>query len=29
MAPSQLGVFAMSDSSYEMPNVQFHVQPLL
>ena len=28
MAPSQLGVFAMSDSSYEMPNVQFHVQPL-
>jgi len=28
MAPSQLGVFAMSDSSYETPNLQFHVQPL-
>ncbi len=28
MAPSQLGVFAMSDSSFEMPNLQFHVQPL-
>ena len=28
MAPSQLGVFAMSDSSYTMPNLQFHVQPL-
>ena len=28
MAPSQLGIFAMSDSSYEMPNLQFHVQPL-
>ena len=28
MAPSQLGIFAMSDKSYEMPNVQFHVQPL-
>ena len=28
MAPSQLGVFAMSDASYEMPNVQFHIQPL-
>ncbi len=28
MAPSQLGVFAMSDSYFEMPNIQFHVQPL-
>ena len=28
MAPSQLGVFAMSDESYETPNLQFHVQPL-
>ena len=28
MAPSQLGIFAMSNKSYEMPNVQFHVQPL-
>ena len=28
MAPSQLGVFAMSDTSYETPNLQFHVQPL-
>jgi choline dehydrogenase-like flavoprotein len=28
MAPSQLGVFAMSDKSYETPNLQFHVQPL-
>ena len=28
MAPSQLGIFAMSDSSYEFPNLQFHVQPL-
>jgi choline dehydrogenase-like flavoprotein len=28
MAPSQLGVFAMSDDSYETPNLQFHVQPL-
>ena len=28
MAPSQLGVFAMSDNSYETPNLQFHVQPL-
>ena len=28
MAPSQLGVFAMSDESYETPNLQFHVQPI-
>ena len=28
MAPSQLGVFAKSDKSYETPNLQFHVQPL-
>ena len=28
MAPSQLGIFAMSDKSYETPNLQFHVQPL-
>ena len=28
MAPSQLGVFAKSDETYEMPNLQFHVQPL-
>ena len=28
MAPSQLGVFAMSDNSYDTPNLQFHVQPL-
>jgi len=28
MAPSQLGLFAMSDRSHETPNLQFHVQPL-
>jgi choline dehydrogenase len=28
MAPSQLGIFARSDSRYETPNLQFHVQPL-
>ena len=28
MAPSQLGVFARSDPSFETPNLQFHVQPL-
>ena len=28
MAPSQVGVFAKSDDSFETPNVQYHVQPL-
>lgn len=28
MAPSQLGCFTMSDSSYATPNIEFHVQPL-
>ncbi len=28
MAPSQLGAFAMSDETYETPNVEYHVQPL-
>lgn len=28
MAPSQLGIFTRSSSEFEMPNVQFHVQPL-
>jgi choline dehydrogenase len=28
MAPSQLGIFAKSNDGYEMPNVQYHVQPL-
>ncbi|TYC54128.1 choline dehydrogenase [Rhodobacterales bacterium] len=28
MAPSQLGVFAKTDPSFETPNVQYHVQPL-
>ncbi|MEL0112946.1 MAG: GMC family oxidoreductase N-terminal domain-containing protein [Rickettsiales bacterium] len=28
MAPSQLGAFAKSDSSYDTPNIQYHVQPL-
>ncbi|MCC6912188.1 MAG: GMC family oxidoreductase N-terminal domain-containing protein [Rhodospirillaceae bacterium] len=28
MAPSQLGLFARSDSSVETPDVQFHIQPL-
>lgn len=28
LAPSQLGVFAKSDSRYATPNLQFHVQPL-
>lgn len=28
MAPSQLGIFAKSSERFEMPNVQYHVQPL-
>ncbi len=28
MAPSQLGVFTRSDTSYETPNIQYHIQPL-
>ncbi|MGE3246524.1 MAG: GMC family oxidoreductase [Beijerinckiaceae bacterium] len=28
MAPSQLGIFAKSSEDYDMPNVQYHVQPL-
>ncbi len=28
MAPSQLGIFAKSGEDYDMPNVQYHVQPL-
>ena len=28
MAPSQLGIFAKSNADFEMPNVQYHVQPL-
>jgi choline dehydrogenase len=28
MAPSQLGAFAKSDPSLELPNLQYHVQPL-
>ena len=28
MAPSQLGVFARTDPSYDTPNVEYHVQPL-
>ncbi|PPR12150.1 MAG: Alcohol dehydrogenase [acceptor] [Alphaproteobacteria bacterium MarineAlpha11_Bin1] len=28
MAPSQLGVFTKSDPRLEMPNLQYHVQPL-
>ncbi|MGH0001911.1 GMC family oxidoreductase [Pseudovibrio ascidiaceicola] len=28
MAPSQLGVFTRSDSSYETPNIEYHIQPL-
>jgi len=28
MAPSQLGIFTRTSAEYEMPNVQFHVQPL-
>lgn len=28
MAPSQLGIFTKTDPSFEMANVQFHVQPL-
>ncbi len=28
MAPSQLGVFARSDRSFETPNIEYHVQPL-
>lgn len=28
MAPSQLGLFTVSSSEHERPNIQFHVQPL-
>jgi choline dehydrogenase len=28
MPPSQLGAFAMSDSQYKTPNIEWHVQPL-
>ena len=28
MAPSQLGCFVKSDPSFEMPNLQYHIQPL-
>jgi choline dehydrogenase len=28
MAPSQLGIFARSDESFETPNIEYHVQPL-
>lgn len=28
MPPSQLGAFAYSDSSYSVPNIEWHVQPL-
>ncbi|TMJ23528.1 MAG: choline dehydrogenase, partial [Alphaproteobacteria bacterium] len=28
MAPSQLGIFTMSSSEHERPNIEFHVQPL-
>jgi choline dehydrogenase len=28
MAPSQLGIFMRSDSRFETPNIEFHVQPL-
>ena len=28
MAPSQFGMFALSDPAYERPNLQFHIQPL-
>ncbi len=28
MAPSQLGAFAKSDSSFDTPNLEYHVQPL-
>jgi choline dehydrogenase-like flavoprotein len=28
MAPSQVGVFARSDPTFETPNLQYHVQPL-
>ena len=28
MAPSQLGVFAMSSDHHERPNLQYHIQPL-
>jgi choline dehydrogenase len=28
MAPSQVGVFARSDESFETPNLEYHVQPL-
>jgi choline dehydrogenase-like flavoprotein len=28
MAPSQLGMFTKSSPAYDMPNLQYHVQPL-
>jgi choline dehydrogenase-like flavoprotein len=28
MAPSQLGIFTKSNSEYETPNLEFHIQPL-
>ncbi len=28
MAPSQLGIFSKTDSSYETPNIEYHIQPL-
>jgi choline dehydrogenase len=28
MAPSQLGAFAFSSAHYQLPNLQYHVQPL-
>jgi choline dehydrogenase-like flavoprotein len=28
MAPSQMGIFTVSDPSQERPNIEFHVQPL-
>src|SRR6185436_11364369 len=28
MAPSQLGIFTMSSTEHERPNIEFHVQPL-
>ncbi len=28
MAPSQLGIFTVSSSEHERPNIEFHVQPL-
>lgn len=28
MAPSQLGAFTRSSSAYDLPNIQYHIQPL-